>query len=421
MSRKSTGSVVVKRGKRGTTYALRFRALGRRQYKTLGKAEDGWDRRRAEEELANVLADVRRGIWQPATQAEPEKPREVPTFHEFASEWLDRKRPELAAKTIADYEWALTLHLLPHFAGDRIDAIGIEDVKRYTTRKLEEGRLGRNAINKTITRLSQILDEAIDYDYLDRNPAKGRRRRVRVSPEDQPCRTWVGPEQLPSMLDAADSYLRPVLATLAGAGLRIGETVALNWGDVNLATGELYVRKSKTTAGVRTVDIPVGLRDELVGLRLRSNSIDPRDPVFVNRQGRRQTGRNVEARIKTAIEAANVELGKAGIEKIDARVSPHSLRRTYSSLRAALRDDPVYIARQMGHAKPDITFTAYQQAVERRERLSGRHAEEFDRALAWASHRNPKRDGCEVDRPTTMPYPPMNGAEPVAASGTTGH
>jgi hypothetical protein len=35
-------------------------------------------------------------------------------------------------------------------------------------------------------------------------------------------RTWVEAEQLPALLDAADAYMRPVIAVLAGAGLRVG-------------------------------------------------------------------------------------------------------------------------------------------------------------------------------------------------------
>lgn len=65
MARKATGQVVEREGKRGRTYALRFRAYGQRQYVTLGTAEEGWTRRKAELELENVLADVRRGIWRP--------------------------------------------------------------------------------------------------------------------------------------------------------------------------------------------------------------------------------------------------------------------------------------------------------------------------------------------------------------------
>jgi integrase len=39
------------------------------------------------------------------------------------------------------------------------------------------------------------------------------------------------------------------------------------------------------------------------------------------------------------------------------------LRRTYASLRAALRDDPVYIAEQLGHQDPAFTFRVYQKAA----------------------------------------------------------
>jgi hypothetical protein len=60
MARKATGSVVVRAGARGKTYALRFRAYGERRYQTLGLDMEGWTRRRAEEELENVLASIRR-------------------------------------------------------------------------------------------------------------------------------------------------------------------------------------------------------------------------------------------------------------------------------------------------------------------------------------------------------------------------
>src|SRR4051794_35378842 len=104
MARPATGQVVVARGKRGTTYALRFRAYGTRRYVTLGAAAEGWDQRRAEQELANTLADVRRGIWAPPASAPVVAvPREEPTFHVFASEWFEARKAEgLAAKTVED-------------------------------------------------------------------------------------------------------------------------------------------------------------------------------------------------------------------------------------------------------------------------------------------------------------------------------
>ncbi len=87
MARPATGSVRERRGKNGTTYAIRFRAYGRPEHLTLGSSADGWNRERAESELANVLADVRRGIWKPGTVAPPAPP-EDPTLRAFATEWL---------------------------------------------------------------------------------------------------------------------------------------------------------------------------------------------------------------------------------------------------------------------------------------------------------------------------------------------
>jgi integrase len=387
MPRKPTGSIVEP--KRGRAWAIRFRAYGQRHFVSLGKPEDGWNRERAATELRHVLADVERGIWRPPEpEPAPVEPESEPSFHEFASKWLAARAPELAPKTVRDYEWSLVDHLLPFFATYRVSAITVRDVDRYKAAKLADGTLAAAQINKTIKRLAQILDVAIEYGLTDgANPARGRRRRVK---EPKPRRTWVEPEQLGALLDGASPGHRPILATLAGAGLRVGEAVALTWGDVNLATGVLTVRHSKTDAGSgREIDLPGGLLDELKLYKAQSPRTGADDPVFTTRgydgAASQQTADNVGRRLKTAISRANVELERLGIEPIEERVSPHSLRRTYASLRAALRDDPVYIAEQLGHEDPTFTFRVYQRSVKRRERLSGNYLEAFDQALEWAA------------------------------------
>jgi hypothetical protein len=94
---------------------------------------------------------------------------------------------------------------------------------------------------------------------------------------------------------------------------------------------------------------------------------------------------NIDHRIKAVIKAANLRLDELGIEPISDRVSPHSLRRTYASLRAACRDDPVMIAEQGGWEDPTFALRVYGKAVKRREKLEGTYLEAFDRALDWAA------------------------------------
>jgi hypothetical protein len=51
-------NLIVKRGERDTTFAARFRAYGRREYVTLGRASEGMNESAARAELDNILADV---------------------------------------------------------------------------------------------------------------------------------------------------------------------------------------------------------------------------------------------------------------------------------------------------------------------------------------------------------------------------
>src|SRR5881398_2840509 len=62
---RAKGEVVVREWRAGRGYALRFSAYGRRRYVTLGLECEDWTSERAQEELENVLADVRRGLWVP--------------------------------------------------------------------------------------------------------------------------------------------------------------------------------------------------------------------------------------------------------------------------------------------------------------------------------------------------------------------
>ncbi len=175
MSTQPTGQVLELDRKGGRTFALRFRAYGKRRYVTLGRPPTAGPARKAEEELANVLADVRRGIWRPYEPQEAAEPEPEPTFHEFASEWLDGcGATGWRETTLLDYDWQLCNHLLPFFTDHRLSEITIAEVDRY---RAGEGRaratLSATSINKTITRLAQILEVAVERELIDRNPARG--------------------------------------------------------------------------------------------------------------------------------------------------------------------------------------------------------------------------------------------------------
>jgi hypothetical protein len=183
MARRSTGGVVIDTRRKSPVFALRFRAYGHRQYVTLGSADEGWTRDKAEAALRHMLADVERGIWRPPDR-EPlpasEQPQD-PTLHEFATEWFRDNERGWRPNTQLDYKWQLRDHLLPFFAEKRLSQITVREVDRYKAAKVREGALSPTSINKTITRLAQILERAVRYEMIARNPAKGKDTKLKAS------------------------------------------------------------------------------------------------------------------------------------------------------------------------------------------------------------------------------------------------
>jgi integrase len=391
---------------------LRFRAGGRRHYIALGSETEGWSHARASIELQNILADVRRGIWSPNRPEPAPVVNAEPTFHEFASEWFEASKHQWRQNTVLDYAWQLTCHLLPFFKDHLLSEITIAEVDRYRQHKLAEanavraavqtgkplrekykgteGRtherrrrpLSATSINKTITRLAQILEVAVEYGLIDRNPAKGRRRRLKGS---SPPKIWLDrSEYIQALLDGASDldraasetgghdhkgappYRRALLATLVFAGLRIGEATALCWRDVDLAGGRIIVRASKTDAGIRQVELLPTLRDELAAHKTRVQDAQPTALVFRTVAGTRLKQGNIRRRVlDPAVRRANEALVASGDVPLPDGVTPHKLRHTFASVLVALDVDPGTVMDQLGHANAAFTLAVYRHGMRR--------------------------------------------------------
>lgn len=378
MARKPTGEVLERRRGGTAVYALRFRAYGRRRYLTLGTRAEGWTRAQAEDELQNVLADVRRGLWQPPrpTAADPSEP----TFHEFASEWFEAMSNEgLRESSLLDYEWQLTKHLLPYFAEHALSEITIAEVDRYRQLKVREGAISATSINKTIQRLAQILDVAVERELIDRNPARGRRRRLK---QRKPVRTTLDrAEQIEALISAARELDREaridrrtipraaLLSTLMFSGVRIGEALALRWSDVDLERTTAAVRRSlqrtpegpvftppKSARSRRQVLLTPTAIAALRRHRIRQaedrlaagSAWDDQELVFANTVGRPLDGPTVTKAFQAALARAELP-----------RIRFHDLRHTAATLLLSRGIHPKIVSEQLGHSQIAITLDLY--------------------------------------------------------------
>lgn len=384
-SRKPTGQLYVNRSKRTgkvTSYGVRFRYGGKRRYVTL----EATTRKEAETAAAHLLADVQRGLWTAPEERAPEhEPREMPTFAEFASDWYralcaegGRDGRGLSPSGRADLMWRLW-HLR-EFGPLRLDAITVEEVDRFRRRKVARGGLAPSSINKFIDTLSAILEVAVEYEHIPRNPAKGKRRRLNAA---KPKRAYLDrAEHITALLDAAgdldreeqrrtEPWRRTLLAVLVFAGLRISEALDLRWRDLDLASGTLHVRGTKTDAAERTIDLLPVLRDELLAYAAANADRDPDALVFATsgyggryKGGEQHSPSNIRNRVLTpAVTNANAKLTKRGAATMPADLTPHGLRRTFASLLVALGRDPAVVMDQMGHTTANLTLSVYAKAM----------------------------------------------------------
>jgi integrase len=377
VARPATGNLREIRSKRTgevISYSARVTYNGRRRNVPLRASE----RSRAEREMELMVDEIRRGIW-----VEPlaKKLRRPASFGVFSEEWLarqliegGRQRIGLSPAAEAELRWALG-HLNEHFARAPIDAITIADVDRYRLAKAKEGKLSANSINKTLTTLSSVLEMGVEYELIERNPAKGRRRRLAAV---RPARPWLDrADHIQALLDGAAQLdheatlrrgqRRALLATLVFAGLRLGEALALRWVDVDLTASTIHIREAKTHAGVRRVDLLPVLRGDLHAYK--ASLQDPTDALlFATRDGRPLNPSNVRQRIfARATQHAEAALRQKDLAPLPAELSPHSLRRTFASLLFALGEPPPYVMSQMGHTTPALTLAIYARTMHRRD------------------------------------------------------
>ena len=433
MPRPAKGSILTRRLTDGTrSYRLRFNADGERHDIFLHERPGcecgcggGWTEPAARTELGNILARIRVGVWTPPAPVEPiSAPAEIPTFHEYASLWLQRKidgvtgdRP-IATATAKHYRSALSVHLLPYFARHRLDAIDRRACLDFKTTKIREASelryaleagadlrdqrnrrlvpIGPSQLRKLISVLAMILDDAIEDELIDRNPARGKRMRVRIP---KPRRTFLELDELADLIDAAaaqealpqlpadelagkgtrarvahllaaghpPSYIaerlgiakatvsfhvrrltghdavpyigrRAIVETLARTGLRVGELCDLRIRDIRIHDpngARLNVRTAKTDAGIREVQLTPALVEALIDHLDRLHRAGQATGPDTYAFPNARGGPVTRQRIARILaEATKGATDRRAERGLPAMpaITPHSLRRTYISI-----------------------------------------------------------------------------------------
>ncbi|MGH8507102.1 MAG: tyrosine-type recombinase/integrase [Gammaproteobacteria bacterium] len=307
-------------------------------------------RKAAERRLAERVRAIGRGTYQ--------APSEAIDFGTLAESFLAHSKGRVRATTLKDYEGEFRRNLLPHFGGWRVRAIRRADVEAFRSRLIEENGTGTRTVNKCIGLLGSLCRYAIRHEWIEANPAEGAKLRASSRrSHDLLEANILTPPEISRLLEAIQGRDRVLFMAAILTGLRQGELLGLQWGDIDWLNRQIMVRRSytagrfyepKTPSSRRKVDIPEGLVAALREWRLAC-PLGDHDLVFPNGAGKPESQSNV---LKRGFYPA---LRRAGLR----RIRFHDLRHTFASLLIHNGEHPKRIQALMGHSSINVTMDVY--------------------------------------------------------------
>ena len=285
------------------------------------------------------------------------------TLAELQADWLRYDALlNLQRRTLEDYAAVLDKHVLPRLGGVKLSQLTPQVVRRFRA-ELETEEVGRWTVRRSLVVLQAICRYGVEEERLTRNPVKavrkptGKRHRVV---------TVLAPDSVELIRSALlrDGRVGDavIVSTLAYAGLRPQEALALEWRHVRART--LVVEKKnvdgrimpgqKTGRPPRSIDLMAPLREDLDAWRQLAAINGDAALIFPTRSGgpwRTHDWKNWERRVwrPTATEAGVLE-------------PPYSLRHSFASLQLYAGLTIVELAAQMGHS-PAICLSTYQHVM----------------------------------------------------------
>ena len=170
------------------------------------------------------------------------------TFSKVAELWKADKKQYVKKSTYAAYALLIQSHLLPEL-GEQ-DEISEESVQSFVNQKLESG-LSQKTVRDILVVLKMILRFGAKRGYWPSRqidiifPTERERQDIEVL-------TLANQRQLMSYVKEHFTFLNLGIFICLNAGLRIGEVCALQWDDIDVASG--VIRVSKTIQRIYLVD-----------------------------------------------------------------------------------------------------------------------------------------------------------------------
>lgn len=302
------------------------------------------------------------------------------TVSQYADRWITEIQASgLKPSTKDSYALQIQKHIKPYFADLPLADLTYSRVKEFIADKLEEcypvskregapvRRYSRDSIRIMIATLRAMLEEAVREELIEENPVR-RLGRLFASAErihDKPDPFTL--EELHRIESIAGEWL-PFLLMQSRTGVRIGEAIALQWGDLDLEKAEAVIRRTmpanrqvgepKTLSSARTVELSPQLVEVL------------RDLQQTQREYWFGKGKDVPPWVfcKQSTAAPTYSVWRRAFIRLQRKAKVrirrvHDIRHTWASQMLLAGKPLTWVSQQLGHRSPQITLSIYARWV----------------------------------------------------------
>jgi len=272
------------------------------------------------------------------------------TLQEFSKIWIENKSG-LARRSLDSYGPIFTKYLIPLFGHLSLKAIRISHGHALISH-LKKLNLGNVRVNFCIRHFKQVLNDAVKWEYLIKNPLYN----LEKLKEDPRSETYWLKNEISQFLTAnQDHEFYELFLVALNTGLRRSELMGLQWNKVDFQNEQIeissirdrYGLKNTTKTGkIRYVPANKTTLEALLQLRKENRSMDY---VFVHRNGKLPDITHITARIFfKAIENASVK-----------KIRFHDLRTSFAANFCMSGGDIYTLSKILGHSSIEMTSKKY--------------------------------------------------------------
>ena len=319
------------------------------------------------------------------------------TLNEMFTLWCQVKRG-LKNNTFENYKYMYNIFVWPTFGKSRISTLKKSDVKRFYNQLVDDRQIKASTMENIHTVLHQVLQMAVDDNYIRSNPSDGVLKELKQSHvfKTEKRRGLTKPEQ-ELLLDYLKNHQiynhwYPIFAVMVGTGLRVGEVAGLRWCDIDLEEEIIDINHTlvyydhrdpsskqgcyfnvhtpKTENSKRQVPMLGFVKEAFLmerehqksmGIECRVTIDGYTDFIFLNRDGGTFYQGTLNKTIRRIIRDCNDEVLQKGEEDpvLLPHFSCHSLRHTFTTRMCEAGVNIKVIQDALGHADISTTLNIY--------------------------------------------------------------